>query len=162
MPPEITVRKARKGDSSSFIDLVVALAHFEHLAPPDAAAKKRLVRDTFVGKKLNLFLAFVGNRAVGYSLYFFTYSSFLAMPTLYLEDLFVLEEFRRLGIGKNLFLACIDEARKKKCGRMEWSVLTWNKKAIAFYEKMGARRLKEWHYYRLDGNALGKASLSSD
>ncbi len=69
----------------------------------------------------------------------------------------MLEQFRGVGIGKKLFVKCIEEAKRQDCGRMEWSVLTWNRKAIDFYEKMGARRLKEWHYYRLDRKGISKA-----
>ena len=148
------VRRARQTDSPSFLALVTALANYEHLTPPTLAAKRRLVQDTFEKKKLNLFLAFVDGKAVGYALYYFTYSSFLARPTLYLEDLFVLEEHRGKGIGKKLFLRCVAETKKRECGRMEWSVLTWNKNAIRFYEKVGARRLTEWYYYRLDRKSL--------
>ena len=151
---KVSIRKARKSDSTRFIDLVVSLAKFEHLAPPTNSGKQRLVRDTFERKRLHLFLAFVGESAVGYALYFFTYSSFLARPTLYLEDLFVLEQFRGMGVGKKLLERCVEEARKQDCGRIEWSVLVWNKKAIGFYEKIGARRLKEWYYYRLDRKGI--------
>ncbi len=154
---KVSIRKAKRSDSRDFVKLVVALAKFEHLAPPTSSAKRRLILDTFQKKRLNLFLAFVDGRAVGYALYFFTYSSFLALPSLYLEDLFVLEQFRGVGIGKKLFVKCIEEAKRQDCGRMEWSVLTWNRKAIDFYEKMGARRLKEWHYYRLDRKGISKA-----
>ncbi len=154
---KVSIRKAKRSDSRDFVKLVVALAIFEHLAPQTSSAKRRLILDTFQKKRLNLFLAFVDGRAVGYALYFFTYSSFLALPSLYLEDLFVLEQFRGVGIGKKLFVKCIEEAKRQDCGRMEWSVLTWNRKAIDFYEKMGARRLKEWHYYRLDRKGISKA-----
>ena len=153
---EAFIRKARRSDSADFIRLVVSLAKFERLAPPTNPAKRRLVLDAFRKKRLNLFLAFVDGNAVGYALYFFTYSSFLARPSLFLEDLFVLEHFRGSGIGKKLFVKCIEEAKKQDCGRMEWCVLTWNKRAIDFYEKMGARRLKEWYYYRLDSKGMEK------
>jgi len=147
-----TIRRATKNDSKGIIDLLISLANYEHLEPPDSASRKRIIRDLF--SKKNVFELFVAaeknsGRLVGYALYFFTYSSFLARPTLYLEDIFVLEEHRKRGLGRDLFLRCVSEAAKKKCGRMEWSVLTWNKNAIDFYEKLGARRLEEWHYYRL-------------
>jgi len=157
----ITVRRARRNESEHFIRLLVELANFEHLEPPSPDARRRIVRDIFDKKKLNLLLAFVADsgakkEAVGYALYFYTYSSFLARPTLYLEDLFVSEKFRRRKIGRELFMTCVREAAKKGSGRMEWSVLTWNKNAIRFYEKAGARRLKEWLYYRLDSKALDR------
>lgn len=155
--PNTIVRKGREKDFPGFAGLLLSLANFEHLEPPTKKALKRIKSDIFgKSKKLNLLLAFSNEakKSVGYALYFFTYSSFLARQTLYLEDLFVEEEFRHKGIGKELFLACLKEAKKAKCGRMEWSVLTWNRNAIDFYEKIGARRLNEWYYYRLDSDAI--------
>jgi len=88
--------------------------------------------------------------AVGYAIYFFTYSSFLARPTLYLEDVFVLQEHRGKGAGKAFFAALRRAAKKARCGRMEWTVLNWNLPAIKFYDAQGARPLKEWTTYRLE------------
>ena len=105
---------------------------------------------------VRLFLAYSGKAPVGYALYFYTYSSFLARPTFYLEDIFVLKEYRHKGVGKQLFLKCVDEAYSNKCGRFEFSVLTWNKNAIRFYESLGARRLDQWYYYRIDGATIKK------
>ena len=138
-----------------FLDLVTALANYEHLRPPSGEAKRRLAQDVRKGK-LNLLVAEDSAKLVGYALYFFTYSSFLAKPTLYLEDLFVLEESRGKGGGFALFRKCIDEAVKTDCGRMEWSVLSWNKPAIDFYEKIGAKRMSDWLVYRLDEKSLRK------
>ena len=90
-----------------------------------------------------------GKFTVGYAIVFETYSSFLALPTLYLEDIFVLSEYRRHGIGLKLFRYCCAEARRRGCGRMEWVVLDWNKSAIRFYNRLGAKRMKEWQLYRL-------------
>ncbi len=112
--------------------------------------------DIFDRKRLNLFVAESRKRIVGYALYFYTYSSFLALPTLYIEDLFVAEEERRSGIGRALFLKCASEAARRGCGRMEWSVLTWNTNAIRFYGKLGARRLDQWVVFRLDAKPLKK------
>ena len=78
-----------------------------------------------------------------------TYSSFLALPTLYLEDLFVLPECRGKKAGYELFRAMVAEARARGCGRMERTVLDWNELAISFYRRSGARYMKEWHLYRL-------------
>lgn len=147
------IRRAARKDSSGFLKLLVDLADFEHLEPPSSEAKKRILKDVF-SKKINLFIASQDSVAVGYALYFYTYSSFLARPTLYLEDIFVAQDSRKRGIGTQLFLKCAREAMKQGCGRMEWSVLKWNRNAIRFYETLGARRLKEWHYYRLDSDTL--------
>ena len=150
----IRIRKGRKADSEQFIGLVLALAKFERLDPPSTEGRRRLLDDLFRRKRLNLLVAADGNKLVGYALYFYTYSSFVAKPTLYLEDLFVLDDYRRLGVGFGLFRKCVDVALAEGCGRMEWAVLTWNEKALRFYEKLGARRLSDWYVYRLDERAL--------
>jgi GNAT superfamily N-acetyltransferase len=155
MTDNFSVRKAGRNDSAGFLKLLIALANFEHLTPPSPAARKRIIEDIFSKKMVNLFVA-VDKKfgIVGYALYFFTYSSFLAKPTLYLEDIFVAEEHRKRGIGKALFLACVKEAKRHGCGRMEWAVLTWNESAIHFYENLGANRLSDWYYYRLTEDSL--------
>ncbi len=142
------------GNIDDLIELTEELAHFEHLDPPDEGAKRRL-RDHALSPDppFEAFVHYLDGRPVGYITYYFTYSTFLAMPTLFLEDIFVLEEFRNRGIGKALFLFCAKEALARGCGRMEWSVLTWNKSAIQFYERMGGERLG-WYFYRLDEAGL--------
>jgi GNAT superfamily N-acetyltransferase len=156
----IVVRKGRPSDSEQFTGLLVALAKFEKLVPPTAQAKKRILGDVFKRRRINLLVAAQGEKLVGYALYFYAYSSFLAKPTLYLEDLFVLEESRSRGVGFALFRRCVDEAISEGCGRMEWSVLAWNEKALRFYEKLGARRLSDWCVYRLDEKALSRVPKS--
>jgi GNAT superfamily N-acetyltransferase len=147
----INIRPAKKTDGKILLTLINALADYEKLKRPDNAACSRLLRDAFGRKKrISVFLAFDGGTAVGYAIYFFTYSSFLALPTLYLEDLFVMPEYRKNKAGWRLFQACVAEAKKQGCGRMEWVVLDWNKLAIQFYERVGARHLKEWLTYRLE------------
>jgi GNAT superfamily N-acetyltransferase len=158
---QTTIRRGRPADSAAFLKLLLALAEFEHLEPPSADGQKRIIADIFEKRRLNLFVASERGKLVGYALYFYTYSSFLARPTLYLEDLFVLEEHRKKGLGLALLLRCIHEAVKQDCGRMEWAVLGWNKKAIGFYEMLGARRLDEWHSYRLTRDKLGQISGGS-
>ena len=150
----IVIRRGTRADSKGFVALVLALADFEHLEPPSVSGRKRLAADIFDKKRANLFVAVEGKKHVGYALYFYTYSSFLAKPSLYLEDIFVLPEYRRRGIGFDLFRRCVDEAIEQGCGRMEWAVLTWNKNAIEFYERLGARRLDEWYVYRVDERGL--------
>jgi GNAT superfamily N-acetyltransferase len=147
---KLTIRRIRKGDEKTFLALVNALADYEKLKRPNASASKRLIKDGFgKRKRYKGFLAFINERAVGYAIIFETYSSFLALPTLYLEDIFILPQFRSKGIGMQLFKRCLLEAAKRGCGRMEWVVLDWNKNAIRFYEKLGACRLKEWLTYRI-------------
>lgn len=144
------VRKAGRGDADTILSLVDGLAAYEKLAPPDAAAKKRLIDDIFAERpRLEAYLGEYEGRAVGYAFVFETYSSFLALPTLYLEDLFVLPEFRNKKVGYALFTAMVGEAHRRGCGRMEWAVLDWNQNAIDFYRRLGAKHLKEWQVYRL-------------
>jgi GNAT superfamily N-acetyltransferase len=146
----ISVRTAKPADAPALLELIDALAAYEKLTPPDHAAKERLVRDMFAPRpRIQSLLVEVDGTPAGYTLFFETYSSFLALPTLYLEDLFVLPEFRSRRVGSALFREMIAEARRRGCGRMEWSVLDWNQLAIDFYDRFGARRLREWHYYRL-------------
>ncbi len=151
---EVRIRKGRKGDKGQLIGLLSELARFERLEPPSIAGRKRLLDDLFERKRIGVFVASEGKRLVGYALYYYTYSSFLAKPTLYLEDLYVLDEVRGGGVGFALFRRCVEEAMKEGCGRMEWSVLTWNQKALDFYERLGARRMSDWYVYRLDEEAL--------
>ena len=150
----ITIRRGRRSDSEQLLGLVIALAKFEQLEPPSEQGKKRLLADLFQRRRVRLFVAAEGKRLVGYALYLYSYSSFVAKPTLYLEDLFVLEDYRKKSVGFALFRKCVDEAISKGCGRMEWTVLTWNEKALKFYEKLGARKLSDWYSYRLDERAL--------
>ncbi len=146
----IVVRLAVADDAAALLGLIDALADYEKLRPPDEAAKSRLTRDIFGARpRLDAFLAEVDGTPAGYTLIFETYSSFLALPTLYLEDFFVLPAYRGRKVGAALFRAMVAEARERGCGRMEWSVLGWNRLAIDFYERFGAKRLDEWQYYRL-------------
>lgn len=140
------IRPFRKSDGPAFLDLVLGLARYEKLRPPVPAARRRLVRD--IGKRISVLLAEADGKAVGYAIYCFSYSSFLARPTLYLEDLFLLPEARGMGLGRKMWQELLRRARAEGCGRMEFIVLGWNKTALRFYDKLGARRMKEWCFYR--------------
>jgi GNAT superfamily N-acetyltransferase len=137
---------------------VQALADYESLEPPDPGAQERLARDALVDPpRFRTLLAELNGRAVAYAITFDTYSTFLALPTLYLEDLFVLPDAWGHGVGGALFRACADEARRRGCGRMEWQVLAWNDLAIGFYEHLGALPLHaDWRGYRLDAAQLDR------
>lgn len=147
---KIKIKKADRKDKNDVLMLIDELAKYEKLPPPDSKAKKRLIKDAF-GKKpaFKVLLAKIKDDAIGYAFYFYTYSSFLARKTLYLEDIFIIEKHRKLGAGKLLMDELVKIAEKNKCGRMEWCVLDWNTNAINFYEKLGAKHLKEWLYYRI-------------
>ena len=147
---KIKIRKAKKSDLNDILRLITELAEFEKLNPPDKSANKRLKKDAFSNNpSFKILLADNGKESIGYAFYFFTYSSFMARKTLYLEDIFISDKYRNNGIGKMFFEKLISTAKKSECARMEWVVLDWNINAIKFYNKLGARELKEWKTYRL-------------
>lgn len=144
------IRKAVASDEPAIHALVDALADYEKLERPSSEARMRLIQDLFGPKpRIECFLAFMDGYPIGYAIVLETYSSFLALPTLYLEDIFVLEEYRKRGAGKALFLTALDEAKRRGCGRMEWTVLDWNKLAIDFYDHIGGKHMAEWQRYRI-------------
>ncbi len=150
MTPPVRIRHATVEDAPQLLALIDALAAYEKLTPPDADARRRLIKDmTGDRPRFDAYLAETEGTAVGYAFVFETYSSFLALPTLYLEDIFVLPSYRGRRVGYTLFHAMVEEAFQRGCGRMEWAVLDWNRLGIDFYKRVGARHMKEWHLYRL-------------
>jgi GNAT superfamily N-acetyltransferase len=144
------VRRAVESDAQALLTLVDALADYERLTRPMPDARERLVRDMFgPRKRIDGLLAFMDGYPVGYAILLETYSSFLALPTLYLEDLFVLPEYRGRKVGYAIFNEIKAEAKRRGCGRIEWTVLDWNQIAIDFYKRLGAEHMKEWHLYRM-------------
>ncbi len=161
----VLVRELSPADSHRLLELIDGLADYEKLPRPDAAARQRLTADALADPpRFHTLLAEVDGSVVAYAIFFFTYSSFLARPSLYLEDIFVLPEARGRGAGVALFRACAHTAITSGCRRMEWQVLSWNQPSIQFYERLGARNLEGWLPFRLDGLALarvGDASVNS-
>ncbi|SDR86115.1 GNAT family N-acetyltransferase [Opitutus sp. GAS368] len=149
------LRSATAADVPLILDLIRGLAVYEKLAHEVVATEDALRRTLFGSPPAaQVVIAEVDGQPAGFALYFFNYSTFLAKPGLYLEDLFVKPEFRGGGTGKALLLHLAKIANARGCGRMEWSVLDWNEPAIKFYEALGARRMKEWQICRLTGPAL--------
>jgi GNAT superfamily N-acetyltransferase len=142
---------------STILALIRGLAEYERLAHEVEATQARLRRHGFGRRRyFQTLICRRGSRPIGFALYFFTYSTFLARPSLYLEDLFVLPEERGNGAGTALLRALAREAARKGCGRMEWAVLDWNRPSIRFYEGLGAKLKKEWVLTRLTGPALDR------
>ena len=151
------IRPATVDDLAQILAFIRALADYEKLSGEVTADEAQLRATLFpaAGAPVaHCVLAFADRAPAGFAIYFFNYSTFLAKPGLYLEDLFVKPEFRGQGIGKALLLHLAKSANARGCGRMEWSVLDWNQPAIEFYESLGARRMKEWQICRLTGNSL--------
>lgn len=155
---DIVVRKVETADFETLISLIQALADYENLPGPDAGARERLRAHGWPSDgQPPYFEAWIaeraeasGARALGYAITFTTYSTFLARPTLYLEDLFVREECRGQGVGGALFSHLEAEAARRGCGRIDWVVLDWNQTAQEFYHRRGGRHLREWWCYRLE------------
>ncbi len=153
----MTIRPAVRSDVPLILGFIRGLADFEKLAHEVVATEERLQLTLFPENgrpAAECVLAYLGDEAVGFALFFTTYSTFLATPGLYLEDIFVLPAHRGKGVGRALMVHLAQLANARGYGRMEWAVLDWNEKAIVFYESLGARRLTEWTTCRLTGEAL--------
>jgi len=150
-----SIRRGRPRDAATIVRLIRGLAEYERLAHQVEATTGRIRRHGF-GRRpyFETLICRRRGRAVGFALYFFTYSTFLGRPSLYLEDLFVLPEERGNGAGRALLRALAKVAVRRGCGRMEWTVLDWNRPAIGFYRRLGAKLHKEWVLTRLTGASL--------
>ena len=153
----LVIRPAVRGDSGLILEFIRGLAEYEKLAHEVVATEEILERTLFDDKPVaEVIIAEWDGKPAGFALFFPNYSTFLARPGIYLEDLYVHPEFRDKGIGKTL-LACLARmAVERSCGRLDWSVLDWNEAAIKFYESLGAYGLDDWVQYRLDGESLKK------
>jgi GNAT superfamily N-acetyltransferase len=156
----ITIRKAIPEDISILKQFIIDLAVYEKMLDDVVVTDELLFDSLFVQHAAHCVLAFEGQIPVGFALYFYNYSTFLGKKGLYLEDLFVKPEYRRRGYGKQLLLHLVQQAKQENCGRMEWSVLNWNKPAIEFYESIGAEAMQEWTVYRLNTKKMEKLESS--
>jgi GNAT superfamily N-acetyltransferase len=160
-PARLGIRRATVRDAPTVLSLIEGLARYERLTHQLEATLTRLRRHGF-GRRpyFEALIARRRDRAVGFALYYFCYSTFLARPTLYLEDLFVLPDERRRGVGRALLRAVAGVAVRRGCGRMEWTVLDWNRPAIRFYRRLGAELHREWLLTRLTGAPLRRLAGS--
>jgi GNAT superfamily N-acetyltransferase len=151
------IRSATEQDIPIILDLIKQLADYERMADRVTATEQRL-HDTLFGERpaAEVLLATLEGETVGFAVFFTNYSTFLAKPGLYLEDLFVQPHARGKGIGKALLARLAGIAVERDCGRVDWQVLNWNEPSIAFYEALGAVALSDWTTYRLTGESLAK------
>lgn len=149
------IRQATPSDVPVLFRLIVALAEYERLSHTVTGSPASLEEHLF-GKRnyAEAIMAELEGQAVGFALFFHNYSTFLTKPGLYLEDIFVLPEYRGQGIGTALLSYVAQVAVERGCGGMDWTVLDWNEPAIAFYRRMGASMLEEWRICRVSGAAL--------
>lgn len=149
------IRAATPADVSAIFSLIQALAEYEKLSHLVTGSIEQLHAHLFGEKPfVEAIVATVNQEAIGFALYLHNYSTFLTKPGIYLEDLFVLPEYRSQGIGKALLIQLAQIAIERDCGRLEWSVLDWNESAIGFYQRMGATVLPDWRICRVTGDAL--------
>ena len=154
-PGRLRVRRGTRKDAATIVALIRGLAEYEKLAHECEATVSGIRRHGFGTKRyFETLICERDGAAVGFALYFFTFSTFLARPTLYLEDLFVLPAERGRGAGRALLAELARVAVRKECGRMEWAVLDWNTPSIGFYERLGARLRRDWILTRLSGAPL--------
>jgi GNAT superfamily N-acetyltransferase len=160
--PTIRIIPATEPDIPVILELIRALAEYEKLAHWVTATEERL-RDTLFGAKpaADVLLAHYDLECAGFALFFENYSTFLAQPGIYLEDLYVKPHFRGKGIGFALLERLAQIAGERGCGRVEWQVLDWNQPSIEFYKKLGAVPLDDWTKYRLTGEALTRLAARS-
>jgi GNAT superfamily N-acetyltransferase len=151
----LVIRRGTERDVPTILKLIRGLAEYERLAHEVEATTARVRAHGFGRRRyFETIICRRGGTPVGFALYFFTYSTFLARPTLYLEDLFVLPEERGTGAGKALLRALARIAVRRGCGRLEWAVLDWNRPAIRFYKRLGAKLRRQWILTRLTGAPL--------
>ena len=151
----VSIDVATPADVPVLMTLIGELAEFERLAHEVVVTEASLA-DALFGPRpaVETVLARVGGEVAGFALFFHNFSTFIGRRGLFLEDLYVRPAFRGQGVGRGLLVHVARLAAERDCGRMEWAVLNWNRRAIGFYESLGARPINDWTVYRLDRAAL--------
>ena len=161
VPTELTLRPAIAADVPTILRCIQGLAEYERLPHACIATEELLLASLFGADPVaHVTLALDGHTPAGFALWFRNYSTFLARPGIYLEDLFVFPEFRGRGIGHQLLALLARTAMERGYGRLEWAVLDWNAPAIRFYESVGAVPKSEWTTYQVSGAALERLALT--
>ena len=154
MDNNFEIRFANESDVDTVLNFILQLAEYENMLS-DVVATPELLREwIFEKNKAEVIFAVENGKEVGFALFFHNFSTFLGRAGIYLEDLFVLPEYRGKGYGKGLLKALAEIACERGCGRLEWCCLDWNKPSIDFYLSLGAVAMDEWTTYRLTGDAL--------
>lgn len=151
------IEPATERDIPLILEFVRGLAEYEKHLDRVEATEERIRKSIFGAEPAaHVLFAYENDVAVGYAVFFYTYSSFAGLPGMYLEDLFVKPEARGKGVGRELLRYLARLAKEKGCGRIEWAVLHWNEPAIGFYKSLGAVPMDEWDVYRLAGDKLDR------
>ena len=155
----IRIRPAEESDAALLFDLIVELAHYEQLSDAVSGDPEVLRRSLFEERAAEALIVEAGDEAIGYALFFTTFSTFECRPGIWLEDIFVRPEYRRCGIGRELMEHLAALTVKRGHVRLEWCALEWKRPALRFYRKLGAMHLEEWGMHRLDGDRLRKMGI---
>ena len=147
---------ATKKDIPLIRELILELAEYERALPGEAPVTEKDLARTLFGKMpaAEVLIAYLGDEPAGFALFFHNYSTWLGKRGIYLEDLFVRPTARKHGVGFALLRELARIAIERDCGRLDWSVLTWNELAITFYKRIGAKPMDDWKTFRLTGDAL--------
>lgn len=148
------IRFATESDIPLIYGFILKMARYEKLENEVDTSEEALHRAIFLEKQAEVILCEAEGKTVGFALFFHNFSTFKGQHGLYLEDIYVDQEYRGRGYGKAMFLKLVAIAMERRCRRMEWTALNWNRPAIAFYESMGAVRMSEWSTFRLDEEHL--------
>lgn len=150
------IEQATEPDVPLLLTLIRNLAEYERLAHTVVATEDTLRDSLFVKRAAEAVIGYAGDEPAGFALYFQTFSTFVGVPGMYLEDIFVEPKWRRRGLGEALLARLAKIAVERGYGRIEWSVLDWNELAIGFYQKLGAQSMDEWTVFRLTGPAIAR------
>lgn len=153
---DFIIRQAERKDCPVILSFIKALAEYENMLDEVIADEALLEEWIFDKQKAEVIFAVADGKEVGFALFFHNFSTFLGRAGIYLEDLFVLPEYRGNGYGKALLKRLAEITVERGCGRLEWSCLDWNQPSIDFYLSLGARRMDDWTMYRLTGEVLEK------
>ena len=162
MSDEITIRPAAEHEVPVILQFIRDLAEYEHLEH-QVVATEAMLSEVLFGPRPYAEVVFAcrGDEPVGFALFFHNFSTFLGRPGIYLEDLFVRPQARGHGVGRRLLTWLAAETVRRKCGRLEWSVLDWNEPSIRFYRNLGAVLMNEWKIFRVAGPALSQLAAGS-
>lgn len=157
--PDATIRAATADDVPTICGLIRKLAEYERLTHELRFDEGQMAEHLFGARRYaEVLLSEDEGQAVGYAVFYHNYSTFVGKPGIYLEDIFVLPDYRGRGHGRALFQAVVRVAVERGCGRMEWVALNWNEPAIEFYQAFGATKLSDWTTFRLTGEKLTQAA----